>query len=806
MGNQPGIQGILGVDTKNPWFTVERKGNMLYVYFGMALIEIVPDDKTKPTFKLLMGRLFNSGIKKKALVTEFGICYTTLKRWGDAIKSNDLETVERALLGPGAPLKITKEISAFIGIRFHDIYQRTHYGYSQTIRNEIKSIFNKDISSESLRPIFSTLKQSVQEPLASCQSSEKELVPCCESIDICDSIPKTAEHPAIVYDTNENVTRENFIPIVSEQKQSAQEPAPNCQSTEEKLAPCCESTEIEDFTKQPEPIVIPSDTDAQSRKGNRKYALIFQKTGEYLLCNHAGVLLFSSQINLLKSKVESHANLIVQWLMTILLGMVNIEQTKLIHCDSIRAMLGTFMKSLKQQRSHLMKLATKEVITSLLTFNMDLVKCAEYTDFYYDPHTKQYTGMQKILKGWCSGLKGVAKILNMDFIHTAAGDPVYIKHLDNFNDLRERFVEVIDGFRKIMKCDKKDVMTFIVDRGIYGIDVFKGIIEKKYLHLITWEKGYKRNLWDDKKVCGSFIMTRPRNHAHDLLRYEFSYIDQAWAKNNELRQIIVKAINPNNVKIEVSVLATDKTRSAEEIIRLIFKRWIQENDFKYLIRHFGINEITSYSSTPYIKLVDLVKDKEMTSGSYKAKELGCKDLQHELSKLLLAEHTKKTENAERQAKIKDLTARLEKAKEEISQEKKKVSRLETLIAEQYFRLDTNGKELLDAIKIIARNMFYQMLQPFKESYNNYRDDHTLFRNMTESTGLFVNNKDGITVILMPTASYGAAVRKTVESFLDLINLSAPVLPDGSNRKITFQLGEKSNNLFAISNGQKQVIT
>ena len=77
MGNEPNIQGILGVDKNNPGFTINRQGDLLHVYLGMALIEIVPNDKTKPAFKLLVGRLFNSGIKKKSLTEAFGLCYTT---------------------------------------------------------------------------------------------------------------------------------------------------------------------------------------------------------------------------------------------------------------------------------------------------------------------------------------------------------------------------------------------------------------------------------------------------------------------------------------------------------------------------------------------------------------------------------------------------------------------------------------------------------------------------------------------------------------------------------------------------------
>ncbi|MEI6747293.1 MAG: putative transposase, partial [Methylococcaceae bacterium] len=615
-------------------------------------------------------------------------------------------------------------------------------GYSQTIRDEIKFVFNETISAETLRPLFSGLKMSPYE-------------------------------------------------------QSAASP-----SVPEKLALSCELAQNIDQEKQCEPLVVAGNIIDDLKKGNRKYALIFSKPGQSLFCNHAGVLLFSSLINQLATTIDRQSHLVIQWLTSILLGMVNIEQTKLIDPESIKAMMGTFLKSLKHQRVHLAKMATDEVIAQLFAFNCDLVQCHQYADYYYDPHTKHYTGMQKILKGWCSGSHGIAKILAMDFIHTSEGHPVYVKHLDNFYDLRERYVEVIDEFRKIMKSKKTDVMTVVIDRGIFGLDVFKDIIEKEYLNLITWEKGYKRNLWNAEKISGSFSMTRTRNHANDLLKYQFSYIDQIWTKNAKIRQIIVQATNPKAVMVEVSILATDLQRPAEEIVRLMFKRWIQENDFKYLIKHFGINEITSYSSVPYSKLIDLVKDKDMISGSYKAKELNHKDINQKLSKLLLQEHTKKKNNQERQEKILELTKRLETIKNEILQEKKKVSRLESLIADQYCRLDTKAKALLDVIKIIARNMFYQLLEPFKDSYNNYRDDHVVFRNITRSAGVLVNNDDSITVLLMPTISYETKVYKIVESFLDFVNQSNSVLPDGSNRKIIFKLNQKSNNLFAISNGQK----
>jgi hypothetical protein len=34
----------------------------------------------------------------------------------------------------------------------------------------------------------------------------------------------------------------------------------------------------------------------------------------------------------------------------------------------------------------------------------------------------------------------------------------------------------------------------------------------------------------------------------------------------------------------------------------MFHRWLQENDFKYMEKHFGINQITSYASHSYEEL------------------------------------------------------------------------------------------------------------------------------------------------------------------------------------------------------------
>jgi len=56
---------------------------------------------------------------------------------------------------------------------------------------------------------------------------------------------------------------------------------------------------------------------------------------------------------------------------------------------------------------------------------------------------------------------------------------------------------------------------------------------------------------------------------------------------------------------------------------------------------------------------------------------------------------------------------------------------------------------MDSIKIVARNLFYECLNPFKNADDNYRDAHLLFRHLTRSPGLIRDTGECIAVFLMP---------------------------------------------------------
>ena len=185
------------------------------------------------------------------------------------------------------------------------------------------------------------------------------------------------------------------------------------------------------------------------------------------------------------------------------------------------------------QRLRLAGMGRGQTAEELLRLNAAQCEAGGETDFYYDPHTKQYTGAARILKGWCGSKKSIDKALHTDFIHDSCGNPLYLQSADNYNDLRERFLPNIERFRKLAKIEPDRVLTITVDREIYGMDVFEKVLTQKNLHIITWEKGYRPGSWPADTPTETFVLQRPRNRAVDLRSYRFEYIDWPWKKEKE---------------------------------------------------------------------------------------------------------------------------------------------------------------------------------------------------------------------------------------------------------------------------------
>ena len=151
-------QMILGLEKGNPVFTVYADDEeQLHVYYGFERLEVVSADRQAPNFKMLVGRLYNSGINRKVLSQTFDVDLKTIRSWGKAVCCSDSAEMVYRLSGRGGARKLTPPIEAYVRMRWAELSLLGTYGISGRLRQEIQSVFKVSLSNETLRN-FSVLQ------------------------------------------------------------------------------------------------------------------------------------------------------------------------------------------------------------------------------------------------------------------------------------------------------------------------------------------------------------------------------------------------------------------------------------------------------------------------------------------------------------------------------------------------------------------------------------------------------------------------------------------------------------------------
>jgi hypothetical protein len=867
METNPSLQLILGTDKRNPCLEVyqDESEKHLHVYYGFELLEVVPNDRESMPFKLMAAQLYNAGLKVKALEETLQVNHKTMARWGEAVCSGDPEELIRVLLGRQSRRKLNSWIEAFVRKQWPEIQAGGGRDYSRRTRQEVERVFGVKLSGETLRPLLKELRAGTPSgPVASAQETDSA---CLEGVSPTSAAVETgtgtADEPDAVLDLfpellgpvvpdpgtemeQKGPVKSEIPPLVSSVREGEKAPAAPSQNGEIACAREGGNEEAMDNSKPalPQPnglSLVGGDGTSLTRKLTP--VLAEPARPQTMYCDHLGVLLFCGVLLELTGALPDEGAMLKQWLACIFLGAVNIEQTKFLNWNDLNDLLGPVVRSPKVQRRQLTQSAHEATLQALFQLNARRLETKANTDLYLDPHTKHYTGMQEILKGWCPGIGHADKAMHCDFLHTARGEPLYFEITDNYADLRERLPGLIQRCRQTLAWPLDRVLTLVVDRAVFSLEFFSTIRTDPALHLVTWEKGYQAGgSWPAEKVSGKMVIERSRNRANDKRIYRFEYIDEGWSRQTGMRRLRVRATNPEGRTVELAILTDDLTRAAVEIIGLMFQRWLQENDFKYQIKHFGLNQIVSYQVVPYEQLVKQLNDRQVEAEAYRvladqrrglrraqghllveqeqsarhaaARQKRVEQLagvavageapeltalrEQERNKLMAAQARHQVTSQSRTVKIADLNGKLAALEIQMAQTQKEVSRLAQLVAQNKVRLDSRNKRLMDVLKVIARNSFYQALAPFKQDYNNYRDDHDHFRQLTRCGGVLEPSSTHVTVHLLPRVNYPKKLRTIVERYLQEVNQREPKMPDGSERRLIFRLAKRSDFKLTLS--------
>jgi hypothetical protein len=742
-------------------------GTTYEVYLGVALLERVGADPESVARKMLVGRLYNADRTLVELGERFGHDHRTIKKWGAALRSGDIEQIARAFAGRQGRRKTSPELMRYAWQLYRE-RERLGRNYRAIIIEKIVEVFGVRLSTTAASQLFAADPQRQAEPFAADPPRQAE--------------PSAAELPC---------QAEPFAPGPE---------APDGDRIDDAGAAPEWATGL---PNAPSPA---SATAASVKQSPRSLPVQGERLpGGRQWVHHAGLALFAHELAGIADPLER------QVIGQILQGAVNVEQSKTLCLRSLAQFTGPVVTGLKKQREGLDRLAGEAELMAVYARNAELLVDGPNRGdlFYFDSHTKEYTGQLKVLKGWCGRLHGVVKAVNLDVFHTRSGRPCFIGHYSPYDDLRERFFLSRARFDRLFDPDRRQGRTFVIDRGIYSLPVLQSFAPD---YVITWEKGYQGGDWDEQAPTVRFTRSRPRNRHDDLIEVHFECQEAPWRRDRAFRRLLVRLRRQGEAPIELSVLASPPDMDRQDIVWAICSRWLQENDFKYLDTHFGIDQLDSRASSTFAERAGDFADRPVDSPEYRDLKADIQTLESHLAKDLLklhktdqqarqldaartlldargerlharltasrdalVHHRRRPRDAARldddlkqfnrdcrqldrqrrhdtyrqalQAQIADTEARLEPLEASLCSAIRTQSRRQLLIDGDYRLLDTRRKSILDALRVTAANTFRNVQERYRAICDNFRDDHDLVRLLSRCSGIVEQTDRDVTITL-----------------------------------------------------------
>lgn len=327
--------------------------------------------------------------------------------------------------------------------------------------------------------------------------------------------------------------------------------------------------------------------------------------------------------------------------------------------------------------------------------------------------------------------------------------------------------------------------TLVFDREAYSPEFFA---EMKQLHIatLTYHK-FPGEKWPEGEftgcnvpLAGGEVVTMKLAERGTLLS------NRLWVR--EVRKL-------SDGGHQTSILSTNYRADYAVLAASMFARWSQENFFKYMRQHYGLDRLVEYGTEPVPDPIQTVNpawrrlDSQIRSHAEKRRRqlamFGSLDMHpapvdsegsgHQLKKAQLREEIENLDRDSEQLKLQRKLTSHHVAVKDLPE------------SERFSRLLTERKHFVDTIKLIAYRAETAMATLLREKLNRTDDARALLRQIYDTeVDLFPDlNANTLTVRLhhLTQAAHDNAVRH----LCDQLNATETVFPD-TNLKLVFVLG------------------
>ncbi|MGH7733718.1 MAG: putative transposase, partial [Gemmatimonadales bacterium] len=372
------------------------------------------------------------------------------------------------------------------------------------------------------------------------------------------------------------------------------------------------------------------------------------------------------------------------------------------------------------------------------------------------------------------------------FVGDGQGRPLLFLTEELTANLARAMPRVVAAIREVIG-DRR--FTVIFDRGGYDGKLFSWLVNE-HIDFITYQKGTVR-------LPDNAFSRRETRFEGRRVRFFIAEDKVSVGRSGPWRRIVVRAGDRHQTPILTSHGAAI---SPARIAALMFARWRQENLFKYMGAHHGLDEIVSYAgdpADPHATIPNPARKALDRSIAGARKELSA--LKAELGDAVLDEprvrgrsaHGLKVAQGGVVKKMRDLEAQIEAWKAERREMAEHITIAESGIARDVMRHE--AKAIVDRIKIAAYNAEEWMLDRLVLHYPNHCDVRDLLRSFAELSGTIDTTDGAVVVSLDPPDT--PAHRRALRGLVDDLNAAGAIFP-GTDQPVSYRVRVHQQELAA----------
>jgi transposase len=396
---------------------------------------------------------------------------------------------------------------------------------------------------------------------------------------------------------------------------------------------------------------------------------------------------------------------------------------------------------------------------------------------YVDGHLQVYTGKAKLAHQWSTRHRIACRGLMRYFVNDAKGRPLLFVPGELSGSLAKALPAVVKAVREVLG-DRP--FTLVFDRGGYDAGLFSWL-RGEGIHFITYQKG-------DPALSKEAFCRREVRFEGKRVRFSIAEDEVTLKGTGPWRRVVVRTKSGHQTPILTS-LGTQVAPA--RIACLMFARWRQENFFRYLRSHLGIDALISYAfgGAPGEELVPNPERKAFDRQiAAKKKELAA--ARALLGEALAAAPAKGSGGLRglRSATSETLGA-IEALEADIGllKDRRWLCPTHVPLAEAGTEKDVallEAKTIMDAIKIAAYNAEEWLTECLARHYSNPHDIRDLLRHFAHLSGEITTTSGGVSVRL--DAPDTPAHRRALEGLCEELNALRAPFP-GTDLPVSYQV-------------------